>query len=545
MNLAPDLQAPRSAAPDASPIPRDASLAVPVPAIPAPVLPPPALAPAAGPARTDPGTAVVERRADCERLGDDIAELASRIQAATYELLVLIFTFDEQGGWSGFVSCAHWLNWRTGLALGAAREKVRVARALGGLPLLSDAMRRGRISYSKVRALTRVATPDNERRLLDFALCAPASYVERLARAWCRVDRQAEADDERRRHERRQVSTFVDDDGMVVIRGRLSPEVGAVVRRALEAASDHLRSEAPADDAAETTVGQRQADALGLLAESALAADLDRGTAGDRYQVVLHVEAETLRADEDADGLRVSAETSPGGHAALEDADGLRVSAETSPGDGRDRTDAPDVPAETRPAGHAALEDADGLRVSAETARRMACDAGAVVMRHAPDGALLDVGRKTRTIPPALGRALRARDRGCRFPGCHARRCDAHHVRHWADGGATRLDNLVLLCRRHHRAVHEEGFTVRMDATGAIFFCWPDGRPFPAAPSAPRWSGPALAPTGDRLVAAGIGIGPATATPHWLGERLDLAYAIDVLWTPRSGVGGDAAGDPA
>jgi hypothetical protein len=92
----------------------------------------------------------------------------------------------------------------------------------------------------------------------------------------------------------------------------------------------------------------------------------------------------------------------------------------------------------------------------------MACDAGAVVMRHAADGSVLDVGRKTRTIPPALRRALLARDRQCRFPGCNARRCDAHHVRHWADGGPTRLDNLVLLCRRHHRAVHEEGFLVRM-----------------------------------------------------------------------------------
>ena len=238
--------------------------------------------------------AVLQRRDEAERLGNDIAELAARIQAATYELLVMIRAFDQREGWSGFKSCAHWLNWRTGLALGAAREKVRVARALGDLPLLSDAMRRGRISYSKVRALTRVATPANERRLLGFAECAPASYVERLARAWCRVDRQAEATDERRRHERRNLNTWVDDDGMVVIRGRLSPEVGAVVRRALEAAGDQLRTDVSPEEAADTSFGQRQADALSLVAESALAAGLDRGTAGDRYQVVLHVDAETL-----------------------------------------------------------------------------------------------------------------------------------------------------------------------------------------------------------------------------------------------------------
>ena len=195
-----------------------------------------------------------------------------------------------------------------------------------------------------------------------------------------------------------------------------------------------------------------------------------------------------------------------------------------------------DVSAET-PAGYAALEDADGLRVSAQTARRMACDAGAVVMQHALDGAVLDVGRKTRTIPPALRRALQARDQQCRFPGCSARRCDAHHVRHWADGGRTQLDNLVLLCRRHHRAVHEEGFAVRTSASGEAQFRWPDGRPLPAVPRAAQWTGPPLAPTDARLDDAGIAIGPDTATPDWHGERLDLVYAIDVLWRPRGGAG--------
>ncbi len=539
--------------------------------------------------------AVLRRRDEAERLGEDIAELSSRIQAATYQLLVMLRAFDEREGWSGFQSCAHWLNWRTGLALGAAREKVRVARALGDLPRLSDAMRRGQLSYSKVRALTRVATPANERRLLGFAECAPASYVERLARAWARVDRQAEAADERRRHERRNLSTWVDDDGMVVVRGRLSPEVGAVVRRALEAAADRLRTDVCAEEAAETSFGQRQADALGLLAESALSSELDRGSAGDRYQVVLHVEPASLRDDTGGQAVDASVATLPdhnaaGGNGATASSDAADVSAETrtAGGDGAtaspdaadvsaetrtagaggqagasseaNRTDTEDVSAETRPGagttpeqlrqaprmtGHAALEDADGLRVSAETARRVACDAGAVVMRHAADGAVLDVGRKTRTIPPALRRALQARDRQCRFPGCNARRCDAHHVEHWADGGPTRLDNLVLLCRRHHRAVHEEGFLVRMGPSGDATFCWPDGRPFPAVPVASRWNGPPLAPTDDRLAAADIEIGPDTATPDWHGERLDLAYAIDVLWKPRTESGAAAAAAPA
>ena len=437
-----------------------------------------------------------------------------------------------------------------------------------------------------------MATPENERRLLDFALAGTAAHVERLTRAWRRVDRQAEAADEQPRHARRTLTTRVDDDGMVVIGGRLSPEVGAVVRRALEAAADRLRADVAGEEAAETSFGQRQADALGLLAESALAADLDRGTAGDRYQVVLHVEADTLRSEAGArepdvsaetppsaaDGeSRASAETRPGG------ADGEpRASAETPPGvAGRkshvsaetpsaeappaDVTVGSDVSAETssRPPGvegradasgsaaaadsppqgpgQAALEDADGLRVSTETARRMACDAAKVVMRHAADGSVLDVGRRTRTIPPALRRALQARDRQCRFPGCHARRCDVHHIESWADGGATRLDNLVLLCRRHHRAVHEEGFQVRLGPAGDAEFRWPDGRPFPDAPAAPAWSGPPLAPTDAGLAAADIAVGPDTATPDWHGERLDLDYAIGVMWMPRgSGSGADA-----
>ncbi len=240
-------------------------------------------------------------QARAEQLGEAIAELSARIQAATYELLVLIREFDASAGWNtGFRSCAHWLNWRTGLDLGAAREKVRVARVLGDLPLLSDAMQRGQLSYSKVRALTRVATAENERSLLDFARCGTAAHVERLVRGWRRVDRVAEAKDTRRRHETRELRTWVDADGMVVIHGLLSPEVGAVVQRALEAASERLYKDTADTDpgASETTAGQRRADALGLLAESALAADLDRGTAGDRYQVVVHVDEGVLENDE-------------------------------------------------------------------------------------------------------------------------------------------------------------------------------------------------------------------------------------------------------
>ena len=186
------------------------------------------------------------------------------------------------------------------------------------------------------------------------------------------------------------------------------------------------------------------------------------------------------------------------------------------------------------PSRQTVLDEAGGIHVSAETARRLACDAATVTMHHAPGGEILDVGRRTRTISPALRRALAARDRQCRFPGCGNVRCDAHHIEHWADGGRTSLDNLVLLCRRHHRAVHEEGYRVTIDAAGDVKFLRPDGHPLPEAPPASTWTGPALQPTNDGLAAAGIEIGADTATPSWRGEALDLDYAMrETLWRPR------------
>ena len=242
---------------------------------------------------------------DCpvERLGEEIAELSARIQAANYCLLTLIRQFDERGGWNvGFASCAHWLNWRTGLALGAAREKVRVAHALGELPLLSESMSRGELSYSKIRALTRVGTPENEEELLAFARCGSAAHIERLVRAWRRVDRLEDQEEERRRHASRSLEAYFDDDGMLVLRGRLDAEAGAVVMRALEAASEALYESS--EERVEIPAAQRRADGLQLLAESALAHELDRGTSGDRYQVVVHVDEKVL-ADSEADGASV------------------------------------------------------------------------------------------------------------------------------------------------------------------------------------------------------------------------------------------------
>src|SRR6267142_2486490 len=246
-----------------------------------------------------------DRVAELDRLGDEIAELSAHLDAATARLLDLIREFDARAGWNtGFRSCAEWLSWRVGLDLGAARERVRVAHALGALPLMAEALARGALSYAKVRALTRVATPETEARLLAVGRQGTAAHVERIVRGWRQVDRHAEAREAARRHAVRALHVYQDEDGMVVVRGRLEPEVGALLMQALAAARESLyqRSRArtraaagPGDVSAETPpVAQQQADALALLAETALHHGLDPGTPGERYQVVVHGDAPAL-----------------------------------------------------------------------------------------------------------------------------------------------------------------------------------------------------------------------------------------------------------
>jgi 5-methylcytosine-specific restriction endonuclease McrA len=270
---------------------------------------------------------------------------------------------------------------------------------------------------------------------------------------------------------------------MVIVRGRLAPEVGALLLRALEAARETLYQRSryaarPTDQAEDVpTVEQQRADALALVAESALHQGIKPGAPGERYQVVVHVDAAVL-ADPDQ-------------------------------------------------AGQSVLED--GVRVPAGTSQRLACDASRVVMRHDEDGRVVEIGARTRTIPPALRRALQHRDRGCRFPGCGSRVAEGHHVRHWAAGGPTTLSNLALLCRRHHRTVHEEGYQVGGQPDGALEFRRPDGRVLPDVPPAPLVPADALRALRDTNLAEGFHIDAQTARTAWLGERLDVGWAIDVL----------------
>jgi 5-methylcytosine-specific restriction endonuclease McrA len=372
------------------------------------------------------------------------------------------------------------------LDLGAARERVRVARALGTLPALAAALGRGELSYAKVRALTRVATPETEARLLAVGRAGTAAHVERIVRGWRRVDRQAEAREAARQHAGRALHVYQDADGTVVVRGRLTPEAGALLLRALDAARETLyqqhraASAAPAapDPAIEPpSRAQQQADALGLLAETALHHALDPGAPGERYQVVVHVDAAVL--------------------------------------------------ADPQHPGQSVLEEAS--HVSAETSRRLACDASRVVMRHDEDGRVVEVGARTRTIPPALRRALQHRDPSCRFPGCPVRVGEGHHVRHWAQGGPTTLSNLALLCRRHHRAVHEEGYQVERLADGTLTFRRPDGRVLPDVPAPAAVPADPAGALRAQSIAQGLELHARTGLAQWFGERLDVGWAIDVL----------------
>ena len=318
-----------------------------------------------------------------------------------------------------------------------------MARALGTLPLLAQALARGELSYAKVRALTRVATPETEARLLGVGRAGTASHVERIVRGWRCVDRKAEARETKRRHASRALHVHQDEDGTVVLQGRLEPEVGALFMRALAAARETLyqrgrgegavtRFNDPSADpyADRPTMAQQQADALALLAEAALDHGLDPGAPGERYQVVVHVDATAL-AD-------------------------------------------PEQP------GQSVLED--GPRVSAETSRRLACDASRVVMRHDEDGRTVEVGARTRTIPPALRRALHHRDQGCRFPGCGLPFGQGHHVRHWAQGAPPRsrtsrcsVADITARCTR--KAIRSiDSLTARSASGDRTAGCYPRSR---------------------------------------------------------------------
>ncbi len=428
-----------------------------------------------------------------DELEAEITELAGHLNAAQYRWLTLVAEFDRRQRWSDGAcrSCAHWLNFKCGIDLGAAREKVRVAQALERLPQISASMARGEVSYSKVRAMSRIATVEIEDYLLSIALHGTAQHVEQLVRQFRRAQEAEELSREARQYAGRSLHYHFDEDGSLIVKARLPAEAGALLIQALEAGVDAL-SAPPVS--AETSSGQRadpewsgepnevpsrpmrRADALAVLAESFLKHGAETLSGGERHQIVVHVDAETLR-----DGT----------------------------------------------AGRCELEH--GPSLAAETVRRLGCDCSVVMLVENAEGEPLSVGRKTRKISPGLSRALRSRDQGCRFPGCTHTRCvDAHHVKHWAQGGETKPSNLVSLCHFHHRLVHEGGIRVEVLDKNTFRFVRPDGRAFDSTPAGRTqpfdWRN---LPEQHRH--EGIRITPATAVTRWRGERMDYSLATEVL----------------
>ena len=412
-----------------------------------------------------------------EHLEAELCELASHLAAGMARWISLVDEYDRREGWGkwwGVGSTAHWISWQCACSTHTAREYVRVARSLRGLPLTREAFGRGEVSYAKVRALTRVATPESEEFLLNQATYATASQLDRMLGAY----RQSERPDPEW-HGEPELRWAWNRDGSLKVEARLSPDDGRAFLDALEAGRSQIRDEArksgtedvPAGTPPEPLLGDvaTNADAVSLICESFLAHGPRERAGPQRRKLIVHVDLDALSPD----------------------------------GSGR-----------------AELEH--GPPIDPELARRLGCDATLQVLIKRGKRALY-VGRKTRSIPPALNLALRERDGGCRFPGCTNQRwVDAHHIVHWSRGGPTDPENLCLLCRRHHRAVHEGGFTVTGTANSELVFRDPRGIRLANSPQPPPGSHRALI---EQNHDAGHRIDPDTLLVGD-GERMDLEECV-------------------
>jgi len=431
-----------------------------------------------------------------QQLADEITLLAGQINAANYRLLKLIATFDDREAWIGggtIRSCAYWLNWKCGIALGPAREKVRVAHCLANLPLIDAAFAAGEISYSKVRAMTRSATPENEDFLLLIARHGTATHVEQVVRKYRNVNRVNEDKEEIEQEQNRELVYYQDEDGSWVIHARLPAEAGSLVVKAIEAVATSVQQEqdenVPAGTfldeapvAPQKTYGQARADAIVSMAEHFLATCDQNGQwqglkGSERCQVMLHVGIGTLQNRCDLDGKHW---------------------------------------------------------LSAKTAKRLSCDASLVTVLENDKGQVLNIGRRARIIPASIKRALDLRDTSCRVPGCcNTRYLDAHHIQHWADGGETSLENLVNMCRHHHRQLHQGLFNIHVEKANAyeeahMMFSTPDGKQLKAS-FFPQFSEQTVATAEKALRDAAPSVNSTTAVTQWAGENCEYPVAVEVL----------------
>ncbi len=368
---------------------------------------------------------------DCsvDELDTAIGRLVRQMNADSYRMLVLVREFDDRFGWKKwtFRCCAEWLAWRSSISLSAAREKMRTAHALRTLPAISAAFAGGRLSYSKVRALTRAAHLHDEDLLLAHALDATVPQVEERCRQIRNVAPES-AHHAQRAWERRSMTVWRDEArGTLRLTIELPTEEGELIMRALDCAVAAGEVTAAVDpDAISESKGTawcaQQADALVAVAKSYLDGGHDHEGActADHYQVVVHADAQSLMG-------------------------------------GAGRADLP-----------------------IDTVKRLLCDCSLVMVAEDANGNPLDVGRKQRTVSTPLKRALHARDRGCTFPGCHRKRyLDGHHLQHWLNGGETTPDNMTLLCTYHHGLLHRGSFSIVRESADTLRFVTADGRTIP------------------------------------------------------------------
>ena len=437
--------------------------------------------------------AALEERGDPRFEGVDDVVLERRLRVAAVEVaastcrwLELLAEAVRRGLWArqGAKSPSQWLSWAVSMAESTAREQVRVALRLRKFPQVADRFRQGRLSYSKVRAITRLDRPELEGLLLEYAEVATGAQLERIVRDL----RSAQQTGEAHRadpFDLRNLQVHDTDHGTVRIVVEVPREEGLAAVAGLREEAVRLRREATGgsdgDGGSAESAGSLSAfmaDAW-LAAVHALAADGPGDVSGaDRHTLVIHADADAL-ADRDGD-RQVP----------------VRLDAA-----GRSRT----------------------ASMSVRVLRRLACDTRLAMIAHHHDGAQAGVSGTTRRVPSRLRRLLVARDRSCRFPGCCTTvGLDAHHIVHVADGGATTLDNLVLLCRFHHSFVHDRGWSILTDGSGRFRFAPPRQPPLPTVAPLPADSAESPSRQADTP-------DPAALQPHWDGTPPDYHTCVTVL----------------
>ena len=459
-----------------------------------------------------------------------VTDMAAHINRADWRFVKLVAAMDRRRGWDerGYCSLGNWLDHRCGLGPCAARERIRIGRALARLPRIDAAFRDGVLSYSKVRAVTRVATRDTEAMLLDIAGRSSAAQLESLVRTYQRVDR---SDGERVPSEQRRGLSWHYEDGMLVVTATVPAERGALVIKALQKVVDARKDEREAyfesllagnGGTAALTEDAEVADAEWVTGERADAEHVDEPTEPERVakeETNGSAEVPAAANGQHPDGSLVarpavvvnglgdvSAETEclvmdvaddvaesddlPASlvfdlsNAEQRYADALVDVAEhylaNGPGPRHRRagqryevvlTIDPNELAERAAEGGARYHVDPDWGIDEADARQIACDADLTEFIEDAESNLLNYERRRRIVPAPLLRALKLRDHNrCRFPGCpHQRYVEAHHVKHWIDGGETRLSNLVLLCSAHHRLLHHGAFHIAVEDDGFVF----------------------------------------------------------------------------